>query len=575
MNEIAFDQIFILFLQCLIVATLLLSMFKLRSIFGLGPLFTTLGVFQFIQVFLSSSLYFQVAPNIYISPGSIVFSGTLFAILLIYIREDALEARKVIYAILAANLVLSIMQIVISWGIDKEGVLNIYNLPHEFFTQQTKVIIIGTILFFIDVFIGIFILEKISKHISSLFLRLFLSMTLVLSIDSILFTISVYTESNQILSNFIPNLISKISSVAVYTVLFTFYLTFLDKKKVKNESKADSFKDIFYKLTFRQKFEKVLKEKEIQEKELINAEIESKAVLNAIDDLVFVFDSSNRFTAYYTKETNLYLTPDKFLGKKLSEVMPSHINYLFEEAILKLKNNNIAGFDYSLKMANGVEKWYSIKFSPIFFNKAYKGAVAVSRDITDKKLIEKELYESEEKFRTIYNNSPDMMVSVSPNNGIILNCNDTLLINTGYKREEVVGHPIFKMYHNDCMNDVKKAFQKFVETGVVTNEKLTLQRKDGSIIDVILDVKSVKNNNGKIRYSISSWRDITEHRIIENELKEYRENLEKLVKERTLELEVKNLKLEELNKVFVGRELRMAKLKEEIEILKSEVKNKN
>jgi len=52
------------------------------------------------------------------------------------------------------------------------------------------------------------------------------------------------------------------------------------------------------------------------------------------------------------------------------------------------------------------------------------------------------------------------------------------------------------------------------------------------------------------------------------ELEKHREHLEELVKERTAELEKKNAELERMNKLFVGRELRMKELKEEVKRLK-------
>ncbi|UQD56690.1 PAS domain-containing protein [Flavobacterium sp. K5-23] len=64
--------------------------------------------------------------------------------------------------------------------------------------------------------------------------------------------------------------------------------------------------------------------------------------------------------------------------------------------------------------------------------------------------------------------------------------------------------------------------------------------------------------------------DITERKKTEEELKNYREHLEEIVKDRTLELEGKNKKLDKLNKIFVGRELRMTELKKEIEKLKNQ-----
>jgi predicted nucleic acid-binding Zn-ribbon protein len=58
--------------------------------------------------------------------------------------------------------------------------------------------------------------------------------------------------------------------------------------------------------------------------------------------------------------------------------------------------------------------------------------------------------------------------------------------------------------------------------------------------------------------------DVTERRRVEEEIKTYHARLEAEVRSRTIELEKKNIELERMNKMFVGRELRMAELKKQI-----------
>jgi PAS domain S-box-containing protein len=144
-------------------------------------------------------------------------------------------------------------------------------------------------------------------------------------------------------------------------------------------------------------------------------------------------------------------------------------------------------------------------------------------------------------------------------------CNKTLLKETGYSKEEIIGSPIFKMYHDDCMGEVKKTFQQFVETGVIQDKELILKRKDGTKIDVNLNVNAVKNEEGKILYSISSWRDITESKLAQEKIVKYQEHLETLVKEQTKELEEKVMELERMNDLFVGREFRIKELRDRVE----------
>ena len=139
------------------------------------------------------------------------------------------------------------------------------------------------------------------------------------------------------------------------------------------------------------------------------------------------------------------------------------------------------------------------------------------------------LVESEARYFDLYDQSPDMYVSVDAESAKILQCNQTLSDALGYSKEEIIGHPIFEMYHPDCMEDVKSAFQSFVETGEVHEAELELMRKDGSKLDVSLNVSAVRDAQGKVLRSRSSWRDISDRKLVEKQLRKERDFAENLV----------------------------------------------
>ncbi|NQV50096.1 MAG: PAS domain S-box protein [Candidatus Marinimicrobia bacterium] len=173
------------------------------------------------------------------------------------------------------------------------------------------------------------------------------------------------------------------------------------------------------------------------------------------------------------------------------------------------------------------------------------------QDAIERKQTKEALQESEEEFRTIYNSSPDMYVSVSPVDASIILCNDTVLKKTGYSKKEIIGSPIFKMYHDDCMDEVRAAFQQFLETGEIRDKELQLKRKDGSKIDVSLNVSAVIDRSGTVLHSISSWRDITERKQAVDELKK------------------KMAEMQRFHNLIVDREFAMIELKKEVnELLK-------
>ena len=72
-------------------------------------------------------------------------------------------------------------------------------------------------------------------------------------------------------------------------------------------------------------------------------------------------------------------------------------------------------------------------------------------------------------------------------------------------------------------------------------------RKDGSTFPVWLISDMVKDHEGKPVAVVTSCEDITERKRAEQELKQHRDHLEELVKERTAELSEANARLAELN----------------------------
>ncbi len=126
--------------------------------------------------------------------------------------------------------------------------------------------------------------------------------------------------------------------------------------------------------------------------------------------------------------------------------------------------------------------------------------------------------EKERKFYDFYENSPDLQFSVDPHTKKIIECNATAVKATGYTKDELIGSDVFKIYDPDSVDEAEKAFKTFVTKGEVFNVEMQFRRKDGSKIDVLLDITSFKDQEGKIKYSRSVCRDITKLRRTESEL---------------------------------------------------------
>lgn len=148
------------------------------------------------------------------------------------------------------------------------------------------------------------------------------------------------------------------------------------------------------------------------------------------------------------------------------------------------------------------------------------GYLSVNRDITERKQTEDELLASEQRYHDLYENAPDMHLSIDVLTGSILKCNRTLLGETGYERNEMLGKSIFEIYDPASHLQVKQALTAFRSTGEVKDMEIRIRTKDGTPIDVSLSATAVRDNEGRIIESRSVWRNITERKRAEKELSE-------------------------------------------------------
>jgi len=151
--------------------------------------------------------------------------------------------------------------------------------------------------------------------------------------------------------------------------------------------------------------------------------------------------------------------------------------------------------------------------------------VTTIQNISHRKRVEQEIVRSEAKYLDLYEHAPDMYVSVDARTGNVLECNETLVRAVGWAKEQIIGRPVLELYHPDSADAARRAFAMFLETGTVDGAELRLQRADGSALDVSLSVTAVRDDNGRIVRSRSSWRDISEKKALERQVVEREEQV--------------------------------------------------
>ena len=138
---------------------------------------------------------------------------------------------------------------------------------------------------------------------------------------------------------------------------------------------------------------------------------------------------------------------------------------------------------------------------------------------------EERLRISEERYRDLYDNAPDMFCSVDATNGKIIHCNKTLAEKSGFTIEEIRHRSVFDLYHPDGLEEVKRVFELFRKTGEVRDVELPIRRRDGEKLWVSVNVSGVRDEDGNVLHSRAVLRDITERRAIEEQARLWQQEL--------------------------------------------------
>ncbi len=155
----------------------------------------------------------------------------------------------------------------------------------------------------------------------------------------------------------------------------TFY-TYSEKEK----SLLTIFADMLINISQRKRVEEALRKSEQYYRSLIKS----------IPDLVFVMSREGKFLDYKANAPDLYVSPEKFLGKSYKQILPPDIVELFESALTKsFEINDLVEFDYSLPV-DEITQYFRGRIVPLDIDKL----VFFVRNDTARTMAEKRLNHS-------------------------------------------------------------------------------------------------------------------------------------------------------------------------------------
>jgi PAS domain S-box-containing protein len=191
--------------------------------------------------------------------------------------------------------------------------------------------------------------------------------------------------------------------------------------------------------------------------------------------------------------------------------------WILEENIRKRLEGEVKDVHYEMR---GVRKDKKVIYGEIhgaLIN--YKGKPAIIgtlQDITERKLAEEALKRSEEKYRSLFEESKDGIFISTPE-GKIIDLNPAMVEMYGYSsKDELLQTPIENLYMNPKERDEYR--KKLEEEGFVKNYEIRGRKKDGTPITLLETSTAVKDESGKVIAYRGIIRDVTAQKKMEEQL---------------------------------------------------------
>jgi len=262
---------------------------------------------------------------------------------------------------------------------------------------------------------------------------------------------------------------------------------------------------------------------------------ENKRALETTSRLATIVESSDDAIIGKTLEgviTNWNKGAEKLYGYSAGEVLGQPISVLapperaeeVTQILARLKRGErLEHFESVRVRKDGSLVDVSLSIFPLTDSRGeVTGIASIARDVTERKRADQELHESEERYRSLVEAAPDVIYTVSAEDGSLTSLNPAFETLTGWSRAEWLGRPFVGMVHPDDLPVAVERFQKALRGETHPPHELRVLCKSGEyLVGEFTSTSHVKD--GKVVGQLGIARDITDRKRADEALRESEE----------------------------------------------------
>ncbi len=239
------------------------------------------------------------------------------------------------------------------------------------------------------------------------------------------------------------------------------------------------------------------------------------AVFKASPDLLILADTNSRYLAVNPAYCQFMdKSQEELIGKTYLDIFPPEIANIYRESDIEtLQLKNVKVYEREAFNVDGLKKWLQVIKSPIIDSEGKAtGILTTIRDITEKKQVEQDLLDSQERYHGLADATFEA-IFISEK-GICVDVNQMVSKMYGYDYSESIG-----MYGTDFIApEFKKTVEKNMLSGYEEPYDAIAQRKDGTTFYCEIRGRMTMYKGKKLR--VTSVRNVDEHVRAKKELHE-------------------------------------------------------
>ncbi|HZG16151.1 MAG TPA: EAL domain-containing protein [Candidatus Bathyarchaeia archaeon] len=251
------------------------------------------------------------------------------------------------------------------------------------------------------------------------------------------------------------------------------------------------------------------------EEALRQSEAKYKFIAENMSDLICIYGIDG--TIQYSSPSHmtiLQLPVETYMDKNVQQfIHPDDMVGVIESHQLLIQTKKAQQFEFRFKRGDG--EWIMLEAEAIPIlegNDQVANVAVIARDVTKRKRAERQLEESEQRYRSLFAHNPDAVFSIDAR-GMVTSVNPAVQTILGYNPEDIVDKPFFSFISQEEQLKTLR-YLRWVRQGTTQNFEVKVTHKDGHLIMLHVNLVPIVIDEATVGY-FGIAKDVTERRRAE------------------------------------------------------------